>query len=250
MCGIIYDLYEIVRSLQVMTETTNRLDVNDWSTLFSIAGKLTVLMLVLIPVQIVIFILFPQPQNAEGWVRLFSDNAFLGLLHMDLLYLANNTILVLVYFALAALIYNKNKSMVLIALSLGIIGTTCYFASNKSIEMFFLSRQLAVAEDAAVITSLKQSVYVMLLEWRGTAFTVYYFLNAISLLIFAAVMYRNSVFSRGTAVLGIISAVLMSVPSTFGAVGMVFSLLSLIPWYIFCVRITVVFFKYGKAEAR
>jgi len=110
--------------------------------------------------------------------------------------------------------------MVLIALSLGIIGTTCYFASNKSIEMFFLGRQLAAAEDAAVITSLKQSVYVMLLEWRGTA------------------------------VLGIISAVLMSVPSTFGAAGMVFSFLSLIPWYIFCVRITVVFFRYGKAEAR
>jgi hypothetical protein len=86
----------------------------------------------------------------------------------------------------------------------------------------------------------------LLAVYKGTAFNVYYVLNAITLLIFAIVMLRSDIFSKTTAIIGIISGVLMSIPSTAGAIGLVFSLGSLIPWAIFLVLISRKFFKLSQ----
>jgi hypothetical protein len=44
-----------------------------------------------------------------------------------------------------------------------------------------------------------------------------------------------------------VTGVLMIVPSTAGTVGLVFSLLSLIPWYVFAIRFARVFRRLAKA---
>ena len=69
--------------------------------------------------------------------------------------------------------------------------------------------------------------------YTGTAFNTYYVLNAIGLLLFAATFLHSPRFKRSIGYWGLASGVLMIVPSSAGLVGMIFSLLSLIPWVVF-----------------
>lgn len=184
--------------------------------------------------QVVIFILWPPPTTAEGFFQLFQKNTLLGLLSLDLLYIANNTLLILIYLALYAALKKFAPSAVLIALILGVVGITSYFASNTCFEMLSLARQYSAStgDTKMILLSAGQS---MLETYRGTAFDVYYILNAISLLIFAVVMLRSRDFSKTCTVFGIVAGVLMVIPSTAGTVGLVFSLASLIPWAVFSI---------------
>ncbi|MGB4408057.1 MAG: hypothetical protein WBI82_14440 [Sphaerochaeta sp.] len=67
----------------------------------------------------------------------------------------------------------------------------------------------------------------LIFQWKGTAFNIYYVLNGITLITTALVM-RNSIFGNRTATVGLISGLLMVIPSTAGTAGLVCSLLSLI----------------------
>jgi len=60
-------------------------------------------------------------------------------------------------------------------------------------------------------------------------------LNGAMLLILAVVMLRSQVFSKITGWFALAAAILMTVPSTAGPIGMVFALLSLVPWAVFLV---------------
>ncbi len=211
-----------------------------WSGLFRTSGVLIVLMLIIIPVQIVIFTVSPMPVSIDQWIQLFVNQPVLGMLHLDLLYLINTVILSIIYFALAILVFNENKSITAIALILGLVGIAAYFPSNTCIEMLFLTRNYSDME------SLRQAATILLLEWKGTAFTVYYILNAIALLLLSIAMQKNPLFKKRTAILGIVSGILMMIPSTFGMIGLIFSMLSLIPWYIFCIDVSVLFLRKPK----
>jgi hypothetical protein len=46
-------------------------------------------------------------------------------------------------------------------------------------------------------------------------------------------MLLNSTFSKATAIWGLVSGFFMLIPSTAGMLGLVFSLVSLIPWIVF-----------------
>ncbi len=88
----------------------------------------------------------------------------------------------------------------------------------------------------------------MLAIYKGTAFDVYYVLNAITLLVFSFVMLRSSLFSRATAIWGIAAGVFMVIPSTAGMIGLVFSLASLVPWAVFAILVAIRFFQMGSDE--
>jgi len=215
----------------------------NWKSLYKVAGIASITMLVIMVVQIVIYILWPPPETAIDFFYLFQSNWLLGLLSLDLLYILNNTILIVIYLALYFSLRKINEAVMLIGLVMGLVGITVYFASNMSFEMLALSSQYATISSEYYRTALLGAGAALLAVYKGTAFNVYYVLNAITLLIFAFVMLRSDIFSKATAIIGIISGVLMSIPSTAGAIGLVFSLGSLIPWAIFLVLISRKFFK-------
>ena len=62
-------------------------------------------------------------------------------------------------------------------------------------------------------------------------------LNAFATLIISFVMLRSAIFGKVTAYVGIVTGVVMLVPSTAGTIGLVFSLISLVPFAIWCVLI-------------
>lgn len=222
-----------------------------WNGIYRVGAFAALAMLAIMAAQIGIYIAWPPPDSVSGFFALFQSNWLLGLLSMDLLYILNNTLLVLIYLALYAALKPAGETAVLIALVLGLIGITAYYASNTAFEMLSLSRQYAAASSETQRVIALAAGEAMLATYKGTVFDTYYILNGISLLIFAAVMLRSPLFSRATAIIGLAAGVLMSIPSTAGTLGLVFSLLSLIPWAVFCVLLIKPFFQLeAKTAAR
>lgn len=221
---------------------------NKMPGLYKVGGVAALVMLAIMVIQIIVYIIWPPPTTVEGFFALFASSKVLGLLSMDLLYILNNSVLILIYLALYIALKPAGKTAMTISLLSGLVGISAYFASNTAFEMLSLSGQYAAAT-----TESQRMIYLaaaegMLAVYRGTAFLVYYVLNAIALLILAAVMLRSEFFSRGTAITGLVSGVLMTIPSTAGTVGLIFSLASLVPWGVFLVLIARMFLAADRKE--
>ena len=209
----------------------------NWNKLFKIGGIAAICSVLLIPIQIFIFISWPPPTEIADWFSLFQESWLLGLLSLDLLYILNNTLILLVYLALYVALKQVNESLMAIGFMIGIVGATVYYSSNMGFEMLALSNQYAAATSEAAKTMLLTSGQTIMTIYTGTAFDVYYILNGIALLIMAIVMIQSKVFGKGTSYWGLFAAIIMSIPSTAGMIGMVFALASLIPWIVFCILI-------------
>lgn len=217
-----------------------------WKGLYKVGGAAALTMLVLMITQIIIFIAWPPPSTVDSYFTLFQNNWLLGLLSLDLLYIVNNILLILIYLALYNALRRTNESFTAIALTFGLVGIAAYFASNTAFEMLSLSNQYAAATTDAQRAMLLGAGEAMLATYKGTAFDVYYILNAVAILIFSVVMLRSNVFSKVTAYLGIVAGVLMSVPSTAGTIGLYFALISLAPWAIWLILFARRLFQLGK----
>jgi len=204
-----------------------------YRSLYRAAFFAVLAMLVLVPVQIGVFVVNPMPASTEGWFRLFHDRPWIALFHADFFLLINNVLISILYLAFYHLLKEINRGLVQVGVLLGFLGIAAYLSSNKTFELLSLAGQYqAVSADSDRLILLAAGK-ALLAGWQGTAFDVYYVLNGITLLVLASVMFRSPVFGRVTAAFGLASGVLMCVPSTAGTVGLVFSLLSLIPWYGF-----------------
>lgn len=205
-----------------------------------ITGAIVAIFLLLLTVaQMLVFLAWPPPTTVEGFFTLFQASWLRGLLSLDLIYVVINTLLIVLYIVLYFILKQTNVSAITIALILGLVGIAAYFSSNTSFQMLLLSNQYAAAT-----TDLQRSVYLgageaLLATYAGTAFNVYYILNAIVLIIFSVVMLKSNIFNRTMAYFGLAAGILMLVPSTAGIVGIYFSLVSLIPWMIFLILFTI-----------
>jgi hypothetical protein len=206
-----------------------------WKGLYKTGGIVAITLLVLTVAQAELFLVWAPPTTVEGFFTLFQTNWLRGLLNLDLIYIVINMLLILIYLTLYIILKRTSELAVTIALVLGLVGIAAYFSSNTAFQMFSLSNQYAAA-----MTEAQKSVYLsagqsMLSTYSGTAFDVYYILNAFTLLIFSAVMLKCHIFNRATTYLGIAAGILMLIPSTAGTIGIYFSLVSLIPWMVWLV---------------
>jgi Domain of unknown function (DUF4386) len=217
-------------------EHTIREDVRQWSGLVLTGAWVALASVALIVVQVVIFLVWPTPRSTRGLFEMLVENPLRGLLALDLLYVVSNLLAYLLYFALAVVLFRVSRSAVVVALAFGVLGMAAYMASPRPVEMLLLARSYAKA-DAVEQVALLATGEGMLATWTGTAFDVYYLFNLVTLLVLAVLMYRSQVFSRPTAVWGLVAAALMAVPSNFGKVGLVFALASLVPWAVFAVLV-------------
>jgi hypothetical protein len=222
------------------------LSLNGNQKFINITKWMILLMVLIIPIQIIIFIIEPMPETTLLWLELFKENPILGLIHMDFLYIINNTFLIFFYFVLYITLRKENNSLLNIALITGIIGAILYYASNQSIEMLYLANKYFETSDISLQSSYLATAESYLDIWKGTSFNIYYVLSAVSLISFSYVMLKHNFYSKTTAIFGLISGFLMIVPSSFGIVGLVFALLSLIPWVSFSFLVMIRLFMYNK----
>ncbi|SCP99630.1 hypothetical protein [Anaerobium acetethylicum] len=156
----------------------------NFQPLYRIARFLALTMLIIIPLQIVVYVISPPPDTVKGFFELYHQNPFLGLLSLDFLYLFNNMIIIIVYLALFVVLYQEKPVTVLLALILGLIGIACYYPSNPAFEMLTLSNQYfqALPEQQTIYLAAGEAVMA---GYTGTSFDVYYVLSTICLLLFS-----------------------------------------------------------------
>ncbi|NMD69364.1 DUF4386 family protein [Bacillus sp. DNRA2] len=217
-----------------------------WKGLLNAGGAAAITMFVLMVIQIIVFVIWPPPHTVEAYFSLFQNNWLLGLLSLDLLYIVDSTLLILIYLALYIVLKRFGESAMLIGVIFGITGVAAYFASNTAFEMLSLSTQYAEATSEAQRVMLLTTGQAMLETYKGTAFDIYYVLNTIVLFLFSPVMLRSKIFSKTIAYLGMLAGVLMIVPSTAGVLGLYFSLASLVPWSIWLILVARRLFQLGK----
>jgi hypothetical protein len=206
--------------------------------------------LVLIPIQMVVFILWPPPNSVIGWFTLFQDNALVGLLDMDLLLIVDYLLLIGVFSALWASLRRANESLMAIALILQLVATATYFASTVAFEMLTLSNQYTTATTYAERSIFLAAGQAMLVTWQGSAFDVSYVLSALAILIVSAVMLRSHhhLFTKTTGYAGLSAGVLALIPPTAGTIGVVLSLVSLVPMVIWLALIARRLLRSGPLE--
>jgi hypothetical protein len=210
---------------------------HNYNKLYKIAGLAALVIVSIIPVQIAIFSLFPPPEDSIGFIVLFNENWLLGLLSLDLLYYFNNALLVLFYLGLYASLRRVDSINMLIALIFGLIGLAVYYASSIGFDMLALSKQYYQTDSIEFRQQLVTIGHGLILKYKGTAFDVYYVFNAVALLLIAKTMFSSGIFGKTAAIWGLVAGLFMIIPSTAGAVGLIFSLVSLIPWIVFSILV-------------
>ncbi len=217
--------------------------LREYRSLFRAAFFATILMLVIIPLQIIVFAATKLPGNVPEWFNLFQTNLIVAFFHADFFILVNNVLIAVIYLAFYHTLKDTNKGLLQVGIVLGLIGIAAYISSNKTFELLALSNQYFLPSSAESKLVLEAAGKSVLVGWQGTAFDTYYVLNGITLLIVSLLMYKSPIYNKVTASWGLASAIFMMVPSTAGTIGLVFSLLSLIPWYVFSLRYVIVFKK-------
>lgn len=203
--------------------------------LFKISGISGLAVILIIPVQLFVFMVWPPPETVAGFFELFQRNAFLGLLSLDLLYLLNNAILILFYLGLYMALAKVQPTIMIITLVLALVGIASYYSSAIAFEMLSISQQYETAATPEIRNQCLASGQTLLAMYKGTAFDVYYVLNGAALLLIAWAILKSKIFSRATGIWGLASGILMLIPSTAGTLGLVFSIASLIPWIGFSI---------------
>jgi hypothetical protein len=217
-----------------------------WKGLYRVGGTAALIMAVFIPIQIIIFIVWPPPSTVIGWFTLFQNNRLLGLLDMDLLLIVDQVLVALVLLALYIVLRRASQSFMAIALTVGLLGIAAYFASTAAFSMLSFSDQYAAATTEAERSMFLTAGQTMLAIYQGTAFDVGYVLEGVALLIIAVVMLRSTLFGKKTAYVGILMGVMSLVPPTAGTIGLLFSFGSLAPLEIWDILIARRLYQLGS----
>lgn len=235
-----------------MNKDTNTETVHsNWNGLYRVGAVAALLMFVLTLIQSFIFITNPPPSTAIDYFTLFQKSPILGLLDLDLLLIVINILLILIYLALYVALVRISKSYMTIALAIGLVGTILFFASREAtFGMLSLSNQYAAASTDTERAILLAAGQTLLTIYNGTAFDLSYVFGGVVILMFSVVMLRSSIFSKATAYLGIVMGILMLVPPTVGTIGLLLSLISLIPTLIWLIPIARRLFQLGSGVVK
>jgi hypothetical protein len=211
-----------------------------WSWLYKIGGAAALFSVAIIPIQLIIFIVWGQPETAVGWFNLFQDNKLAGLLAFELLFVANSVVGIATALALYVALRRVNESLIAIATVLAVVEAVAFIVARPALEMLYLSNHYAAATTDAQRTMILAAGEAMLATFHGTAFHVGINLFSIYYLIVSLVMLQSNIFGRVTAFTGVVAAILnwgLYVP---GGIGLFLFTLSVIPflaiWLILVAR--------------
>jgi hypothetical protein len=212
---------------------------DDWRPLFRIGALGAAGIVLLIPIQILFFVVWPPQLEVEWAFAIFTTNWFRGLESFDLLLLLDAILNVPVFLALGMALWNVNRSFVLLALTLMTAGTAAYFGANTSFELWDLATQHAAATDPETREQLSAAGRFALATFQGTGFAVYYVLAGLETLLVSSVMLRGGQFGRVTGWIGVAAGLTMLVPPlpATGQFGLVLSLASLAPLIVWLVLV-------------
>jgi hypothetical protein len=178
-----------------------------YRSLYKFGGVASWIVAGLTLLEVIFFVLFPQPVTVSDWFELFQSNPLLGLLDfwgMELfMYLAFIVVFLALYFALRY----ANPSWIVIALTLALLGIGIFLATNNPFSMFTLSGQYAVATsiEKATFLAAGQALLANTGQRAVEGFNLGLFLVSTAGLIMSVVMTKGSAFGKSTGYIGILA---------------------------------------------
>jgi hypothetical protein len=219
---------------------------SSWIGVYRMAGVAAFAVVALVPIQALLFIVWPPPTRVVDYFSTFQQNVLLGLVDLDLLLIVDQLLMVVVLLGLYAALRQTDPSLMLVGVTVGLIGASLFIVSREAtVSMLLLSQQYAVATSDAERATLIAAGQTLLTTYNGTAFAVGYFLSGLAMLLVSAVMLRGKVFRHLTGLAGLLAGVTGLVPASFGTVGLVLSFISLLPLVVWLALIGQRFVRLG-----
>ena len=223
-----------------------------FSLLYRIAAFAALATVVVTIVQIVLGVLWPPPDftptaaAAVDILTMAQANPVLTFLRLDGLMVLDYLLLVVVYLALYAALKRSNPSLMLLGTALTLIAITLYLATNPAATMLVLAGKYSASGAAG--SGIVSAAQAVLVNFQGTSYLVHYIVMGIAGMLVALAMLRTDVFSRTTALAGLTQGAMMLVPVTFGTIGLLFALGSLVPFIIWFVLISLRLFRMSAGD--
>lgn len=218
---------------------------NEWQPLYKLGGISAVLTVILIPISIIAFFIWPIfPPNIFDIIQ---ESKLAGIMSLDFMYFAGSILSIPFMLALYISLRRANPSYALIALVLGLIGITLIFAARPIFEMLSLSDQYAAATTEAEKSQLLAAGTALMPVFRGTAYYMHYILGTISLLIFAFLMLENEGYTKESAYFGIGSN-LLAFALFIPGIGVYLSILSVLGLAVWDILVARSLFKLAKQD--
>ncbi len=152
-----------------------------------------------------------MPVRAAEWFALLQNNLFVGLALLNVFDLIEYALVGLIFLAACAALWQASRSAMLVATVCGLSGIAVYEASNQAFAMLSLSTQYAVATTAAQRDTFLAAGEALLainnpgVLHEGTGIYISLFLVLVAGLMISVVMLHSTVFSKATAVAGILA---------------------------------------------
>jgi len=219
----------------------------DWHTLFRLAGIAALTVVALIPLQGLLYVLWPPPTTVVDYFSLFQRNPALGFVDLDVLLVLDQLLIVLMLLGLYIALRRSNPSLMLIGAAAGLLGAALMIVSREAtFSMFVLSQQHALATSGSERAAYEAAGQTLLTIYNGTSFSLGYFLSGLAMLLISIVMLRGTLFSRTTGVAGVAAGVTGLVPASMGTAGFVLSFLSLLPLIVWLFLVGRRFLQLGR----
>ncbi len=167
-----------------------------WRGLFLAAAAGAVLTAACIPLQVLLFIVWPPPASRDvaDWFGMFNANRVQGLLSLDLVMMVEQVLLVPLVIALWVLLRRGNESLMALGASLWLAGGFLIIGSNTAFEMLSLARGYEAATTEAARAGYLAAGQGMLASYfdMGTGFVLGYLITSVGGLLTGVAMLRTA----------------------------------------------------------
>ena len=223
-----------------------------WKNLYRLGGVAALMAVLAFVVDIAISFggadFNPAALGAIDWFSLFRENTLAGLRGLGFINVISLSVSVALYFALYSAHREEDPSYAALALILFLLGATIYISNNAAIPMLMLGDKYASATTEArrvLFAAAGEAVLARGADFAPGSFTGFFFTEMAGL-VFSLLMLRSRIFSKATAIMGILGFVLLSIftiwttfiPVFFEA-AMILAMvggLSSVAWYILVAR--------------
>jgi len=220
-----------------------------WKELYKIGAIAAILSEIVLIIGIVTFFIYPFApgnQSTESIFLLLQNDQLGGLLSLDFHLVLGNLFGILLFLALYVSLRQVNESYALIALVLGLVADFLIFPARPISELFSISGLYASATTEIAKSQYLAAGEALLSLFNGTSWFINTLLGGFSLLVSSLLMLRGNVFSKSTAIVGIITnaaVCLFFIPT----IGTYLLLLSLPGYMIWFVQLTRRFLKMAQS---
>jgi hypothetical protein len=155
---------------------------------------------------LILYLLGSPPETIEQYFAMIAENKLKGLLRLDLLTVLIMPLYYLIFYGLFVALKKTNHGLSAISAIMTVIGVTLFIAMPSALSYMHLSDRFAAAVTEAEKNQLLAAGEAVWASdiWHGTGSLVGGLLLQSGALLFSVVMLKSNVFSKLTAITGIV----------------------------------------------